>query len=162
MYAARFREGLALLAGGLQFAEGYGLTASELRARLNISFLQATDDPRLAVATARIGFDRARRLGLPDWTGLLAGNVTAAAFTIGDWDTVIAIENDVLATLTTPGIEVSEVIGVALAVHALRGDQSIVESHLLRFDASLASATASQEHGIRTEIHMLVELARGS
>lgn len=161
MYAARFREGLALLAGGLQFAEGYGLTTSEMRARLNISFLQASDDPKLANATARVGFDRARRLGIPNWTILLGGNVVASAFAIGDWDTILTIERDLLSDLVDPGSDSSETIGVPLAVHAFRGDDPEVDAALIRFDASLADATASQEQGIRTEIHILVELARG-
>ena len=45
LYTARYREGLVLLTGGLQLAETHGLVASELRARLNISFLQLPDDP---------------------------------------------------------------------------------------------------------------------
>ncbi len=43
-----------LLTGGLQLAETHGFVSSQLRARLNISFLQLPDDPRL-VAHDRIG-----------------------------------------------------------------------------------------------------------
>jgi class 3 adenylate cyclase/tetratricopeptide (TPR) repeat protein len=161
MYAGRFREGLALMAGGLQFAEGYGLTGSELRARLNISFLQTTDDPRQAYATARVGFDRARRLGIPEWTLLLGGNVSAAGFVIGEWDTVVAIDDEVGTSMSHPGSDAAEVIGVAVAVRAFRGEGPEADARLERFDASLATATASQEQGIRTQIHALVELARG-
>ena len=63
LYSARYREGLVLLAGGLQLAETHGFVASQLRARLNISFLQLPDDPRLARATAMVGLDQARRMG---------------------------------------------------------------------------------------------------
>ena len=47
-----FAWGLVLLTGGLQLAETHGYTQSELRARLNISFLQQPDEPRASAAIA--------------------------------------------------------------------------------------------------------------
>ena len=85
LYSGRYREGFVLLTGGLQFAETHGLVMSQLRARLNISFLEMTDDPRRAVGTALVGLEQARRLGNRPWTRLMAGNATEAMFIVGEW-----------------------------------------------------------------------------
>ena len=161
MYAARYREGLVLLMGGLQFAEAYGFATSELRARLNISFLQLADDPAQSFATARAGLDRARRLGLPEWATLLTGNVVASAFALGEWDLIESLGDEATGDSTTPGTQVAEAIGLPVAARAFRGQTDAIEAGLKRFDEALAVATASQEQGLLTEIHMFVELAAG-
>ena len=96
LYSARYREGLVLLSGGLQLAETHGFVQSQLRARLNISFLQLPDDPRLARATAVAGLEQARRLGYRDWATLLAGNAADGQFLNGDWSEVLATYEQVL------------------------------------------------------------------
>jgi hypothetical protein len=161
MYAARYREGLVLLMGGLHLAEANGFATSELRARLNISFLQLADDPSQSFATARAGLDRARRLGLPDWATLLAGNAAASAFALGEWGTATSLNEEITGDLTTLWSEAAELIGIPIAIRAFRGETEGIESDLERFDGSLAVATASQEQGILNEIHMFVELAAG-
>jgi len=161
MYAARYREGLVLLMGGLQFAEANGFATSELRARLNISFLQLPDDPAQSLATARAGLDRSRRLGLQDWATLLTGNVVASGFAVGEWDMVVSLGDEMTSDLATPWSEAAEAIGLPIAVRAFRGQNDNMEADLKRFDASLAAATASQEQGLWNEIHLFVELAEG-
>ncbi len=161
MYSSRYREGLVLLAGGLQLAEAHGLAQAELRARMNTSFMQVVDDPRQASATARAGLDRARRLGLRNWTVLLASNFVAAGFALGDWDALLALSDELLGTgapLTTDQIEI---VGVPMAVYAFRGEVEAVADAAGRFETSLGSATASQEQTMAVEIRMFVELSGG-
>jgi len=161
MYASRYREGLVLLAGGLQLAESHGLVNSEMRARMNTSFIQIIDDPRQSSATARAGLDRARRLGLRDWTLLQASNYVAAAFVLGDWDAVLVLAAELDASGAPLTTDLIEVIGIPTAIHAFRGEAEAVRENAARFEAALGSATASQEQTIADEIAMFVELAEG-
>jgi hypothetical protein len=161
MYSSRYRESLVLLAGGLQLAEAHGLVYPEMRARLNTSFIQVVDDPRRALATARAGLDRARRLGLRDWTFLQASNFVAAAFAIGDWDEVLAIADEPAAKEYPLTTDVLEIIGIPMAIHAFRGAVELVADASSRIQVAMAGATASQEQTIADEIAMFVELAAG-
>ena len=126
LYLARYREGLVLLTGGLHLAETHGLVNSELRARLNISFNQQPDDPRLAYATARTGLERARRLGFRDWTRLLAGNAMGVGFMLGDWDACLALNTELLGDVRTLSSDMSDLVGVAASIRALRGELAAV------------------------------------
>jgi hypothetical protein len=123
--------------------------------------MQVVDDPRQASATARAGLDRARRLGLRNWTVLLASNFVAAGFALGDWDALLALSDELLGTgapLTTDQIEI---VGVPMAVYAFRGEVEAVADAAGRFETSLGSATASQEQTMAVEIRMFVELSGG-
>ena len=161
MYLSRYREGLILLAGGLQIAEAHGLTYSEMRARLNTSFMQTVDDPRQSLATARAGLDRARRLGLRDWTSLQATNFAAAAFAVGEWDAVM----DLAAEFTASGEQITpdmiETAGVAMVLHAFRDEPDDVARYAALLEAPVGRAIASQEEASVVEIRMYVALAGG-
>ncbi|MFN8619201.1 MAG: adenylate/guanylate cyclase domain-containing protein [Chloroflexota bacterium] len=143
LYSARYREGLVLLSGGLQLAEAHGLTNSELRARLNISFLQQRDDPPAAVQTALAGIERARRLGFAQWARLIAGNLVNASMSTGDWDTIEAIADEL--TADDPDVDGLEVVGIAIAIRALRGDAQATASGLAVLRRLTSATTASQE-----------------
>ena len=161
LYLARYREGLVLLTGGLHLAETHGLVNSELRARLNISFNQQPDDPRLAYATARTGLERARRLGFRDWTRLLAGNAMGLGFMLGDWDACLALNTELLGDVRTLSSDMSDLVGVSASIRALRGELAAVEPQLEGMTAVLAHATASQERSILWQIMMWLDLAAG-
>ncbi len=131
LYAARYREGLVLLTGGLALAETHGFAASELRARLNISYLEGPDEPRRSWATARTGLERARRLGFRDWTLLLAGNAVDAAADLGEWDWALATAEEIQPEGATIRVDVQELLGTAMIIRALRGDIDAVRRDLV-------------------------------
>jgi len=85
-YLQRTREALISLPGVLEMVERYGLVDLELRARLNGSQLVMIDTPATALTVARVGLEKAQRLGLRLWEQLLAGNAAMAALRTGDWD----------------------------------------------------------------------------
>lgn len=161
LYMQRYWEGVAMMAGGLDLAQSHGFVLTELRARLNMSFSQATDDPRLALETARTGLERARRLGLRDWSLLLAGNAADPLFAQGEWDAVIGLATDLAVHADTASVAVSDLPGVALAIRALRGEEESLEEDLRGFDQSLSGATPTQERSISQLVHLWVDLARG-
>ncbi len=161
LYAARYREGLVLLTGGLALAETHGFAASELRARLNISYLEGPDEPRRSWATARTGLERARRLGFRDWTLLLAGNAVDAAVDLGEWDWALATAEEIQPEGATIRVDVQELLGTAMVIRALRGDIDAVRRDLVAYDAAMASVTGTQEVTSVTAVHMWIDLADG-
>ena len=160
LYTARFREGLVLLTGGLQLAETHGFTQSELRARLNISFLQQPDEPRISASVAQVGLERARRLGSLDWTLLLAGNLGDAWVTLGEWDRVLALRDELEAGAFS-SIDAAELSGMSLVIRSLRGGDATVETDTATLRASAAEITASQELALLTQVSMWQALSEG-
>jgi class 3 adenylate cyclase/tetratricopeptide (TPR) repeat protein len=82
----RVREATALLLGALEQARTFGDVELELRARVNLSFAVASDDPSLSYRVAREGVEIAERLGLGVPHAYLLGNAISGAVSIGDWD----------------------------------------------------------------------------
>ena len=78
-YLNRNREAMLILPGVLMLAETNGLVVTELRARLNISQFCIVDDPSVSIGMARVGMEKAQRLGFRVWETLLAGNAIMAA-----------------------------------------------------------------------------------
>jgi tetratricopeptide (TPR) repeat protein len=87
----RFREGNAELWGALALAQAHGLTASEFRARNNLSTHLGLDDSRVQLAVARDGLDLMRKLGERQWAIGLAIKSAEAAIETGDWDWALGI-----------------------------------------------------------------------
>ena len=159
LYAARFREGLVLLTGGLQLAETHGYVQSELRARLNISFLQQPDDPRSSAQMARTGLELARRLGFGDWTMLLAGNLIGAQLDTGDWDAGVAIAEELVPHAV--GVDATELVGGWLVIRALRGGDATIAADMDRLRDAMRAVTASQEQTLLTQVELWLALADG-
>ncbi len=81
----RLQEGLALLRGALAISETRGLVRSELRARQNLWFSDI-DDPIRAIEFLRPGLEKARRLGLHEWTFELTFVISLACTRMGvEW-----------------------------------------------------------------------------
>ena len=86
----RLHEGIALLRGALAISEAHGLVRSELRARQNLWFSDI-DDPIRAIEVVRPGLEKARRLGLREWTFDLTYVTSQACAWMGvEWDWVEA------------------------------------------------------------------------
>ena len=161
-FTSRRREALVLLNGALQLAEANGYVVSQLRARLNISYLQLHDDPRESFTSARAGIEQARRLGFRNWTLLISGNASSAAFALGDWDYPTRSAAELApAEATLVGTDALEMFGVALVIRALRGEEDAVVEGVGRFDGLLGDATATQEQTTHATVHAWLDLAAG-
>ena len=120
-YLQRNREAMILLPGVLLLAESNGLIVTEARARLNISQFGIVDQPAQSLAVARIGMERAQKLGLRLWETLLAGNSVMAALHTGDWDWAIKTCTDVMRDSPLAS-ETSELDAYPAIMLGLRGD----------------------------------------
>ena len=67
-----------------------GMLGLELRARNNIAWLLAPDDPRRTLDAARQGYEVARQKNLQDWATQLASVAVVAAVDTGEWDWALA------------------------------------------------------------------------
>ena len=120
-YLQRNREAMILLPGVLLLAESNGLITTEARARLNISQFGIVDQPAQSLAVARVGMERAQKLGLRQWETLLAGNSVMAALHTGDWDWAIKTCTEVMRN-STLAMENSELDAYPSIMLGLRGD----------------------------------------
>jgi class 3 adenylate cyclase/tetratricopeptide (TPR) repeat protein len=128
--SGRYREGLALLIGGIGLAEEHGFAATEARGLLNISASSQGRDPAFALDYARRAYQLARRLGLRSQLDAAAGNSLEGAARIGDWDWVDAEGGQLLEMDLGTGQRQSILRGIE-EVRAFRGDpvDELVEEH---------------------------------
>jgi class 3 adenylate cyclase/predicted ATPase len=114
--------GIADLADAIADAERRGLITAELRARNNLAWLVAPDDPRAALATARRGFELATRMGVGDMALQLADIVCTVAVDTGDWDLALSVVDEVRERLQAQAHRIEFAVNEA-RVRALRGDR---------------------------------------
>jgi class 3 adenylate cyclase/tetratricopeptide (TPR) repeat protein len=137
-------EGIAVLEGGLKLATAHGLTATELRARINLSGVLGAYDARAAVEVAVTGAELALRLGLRAWVPTLAGNAATNAVDTGEWERALALlERASEAAVEKTAQQLLASYEVVLRAH--RGeDVSGSASHLLGWlDARIAAGEES-------------------
>ena len=120
-YLHRNREAMILLPGVLLMAESHGMVVLELRARLNLSQFALVDEPGVALSVARMGLERAQKLGLRFWELLLAGNALMAATRVGEWDWALKMGAEVIGEGATDQVG-DEGAGYLAVIGALRGD----------------------------------------
>jgi len=126
-----------------------------LRARVNLSFAAAGEDPELAYRVAREGHELTLRLGMRGYAYYLLGNAAELAVRIGDWDwalhevddAVAATENDAAARMRRAEIR------------GLRGIN--VQAEFQALAALVAEMTEVQAHASVDEVRALVALAIG-
>ena len=82
----RIREAIVTLTGAVDACTSYGVVDVGLRARVNLSYAAAGEDPQLAYRVAREGVDLSRKLGMRGYAFYLLGNAAELAIRIGDWD----------------------------------------------------------------------------
>ena len=117
----RLREAVVVFRGVQELAGDHGLTAPAVRARVNLSFLLASADPRAGLETARAGLDAAGRLGNRSWLGLLLGNAVMSAFRLGEWDWALEAMQESLAR-PADFLSHADLVCSAAVVRALRGE----------------------------------------
>jgi tetratricopeptide (TPR) repeat protein len=149
----RLREGIVTLVGAVSASESYGLVVPGIRARVNLSYAAAGEDPQLAYQVARDGVEILRRLGMRDWPYMLS-NAVELAIRIGDWDWVL------------PEVEQAVVNDTDLAarmrraeIHGLRGMD--VDDELQDIADSIAKMTEAQAQPTIDEVRASVAFARG-
>jgi class 3 adenylate cyclase len=84
------RAGIDDLNEAIARCSANGMLGLELRARNNIAWLLAPDDPRRTLDAAREGYELARQKNLQDWATQLASVAVVAAVDTGEWDWAIA------------------------------------------------------------------------
>ena len=139
----RIREAQILLSGVIALAEGRGLPVADLRARINISQFSLPDDPRLGFEAARVGLERAQRLGLRARETILAGNAFFNAIFTGDWDWSIAVAPTIIRDepLRTGMLEV---VGYPMLMRAFRGETQGLEEGIAAVRQLAAESTDPQ------------------
>jgi hypothetical protein len=119
--ADRPEEGLEQLGSAMRLAADAGLVSGELRARTNLAWLTASDDPRAAAETARRGVEVARQVGSREWLLQLLDIAGILAVDTGDWDWT----HDQFAQLAEADLPTAyrlDFAATAAIIHALRGD----------------------------------------
>ncbi|HEX6867683.1 MAG TPA: adenylate/guanylate cyclase domain-containing protein [Candidatus Limnocylindrales bacterium] len=148
----RLQESMAILVGAVARSASYGLVIAGIRARVNLSYAAAVEDPRLAYDTAREGVELLRHLGMRDWPYML-GNAAELAIRIGDWDWAL------------PEVEASALEGDSSArlrlaqIHGLRGADVIADLDALA--VRYADLTEVQMQASVDEVRAVIALARG-
>ncbi|MBA2439299.1 MAG: AAA family ATPase, partial [Thermoleophilaceae bacterium] len=138
----RLREAIVTLVGAVSVSSSHQLPALELRARVNLSFAAAADDPKLAYATARDGYDLANHLGYRGYQYLL-GNAVELAIRIGEWDWAATT----LAEALVPGEETRNQTADwrDAQLRGLRGERGVkVDDVLDRIASALGDVTEAQ------------------
>jgi class 3 adenylate cyclase/tetratricopeptide (TPR) repeat protein len=140
----RYLEGLTLLRGALAISEEHGFIQSELRARQNLWFSDV-GDPVRAIDVLRPALEKARRLGLREWTTDLTLVICMPSSWLGlDWDWI----REQLAGLEAEGFvtEADRTIREILATAqiAMRSDPAGPIEELRRLAAALVGGDDGQ------------------
>jgi class 3 adenylate cyclase len=156
----RIREAQILLSGVIALAESRGLPVADLRARINISQFSLPDDPRFGFEAARVGVERAQRLGLRARETILAGNAYFNAVFTGDWDWAIATYPAIMRD-EPMRFGLTEVLGYPLLMRAFRGDTADLDDGLASMRASVAESTDPQYEEMMVWFDNALALAGG-
>ncbi|HYN47977.1 MAG TPA: AAA family ATPase [Candidatus Nanopelagicales bacterium] len=113
--------GLADLHAAIADAQRLGLIGAELRARNNLAWLVAPDDPQATMETARGGLELATRMGVGDMALQLAEVVCTVAIDTGDWDPALVVLEEVRDRPQAPAHRI-QFVAIAATLRALRGD----------------------------------------
>jgi tetratricopeptide (TPR) repeat protein len=150
----RLREAIVTLVGAVEASTSYGLADVGLRARVNLSYAAAGEDPELAYRVAREGVELARHLGMRGYAFYMIGNAAELGIRIGDWEWVQA------ALEVAIQVETDDVAKMRDAeLRGLRGENVEVELQAL---ADLAAEmTEVQAPASVDEVRAVVALARG-
>ena len=117
----RADEGLAELTRAIDEAGRDGPSSAELRARANLAWLKAGDDPRAAAEIARRGLELANQVGSMEWALQLQDIAGFVAIDTGDWEDALAQLDDLnLAEL--PSTYQLDFAAMRATINALRGE----------------------------------------
>ena len=149
----RVREATISLLGAVTAASSYGMPDVETRARVNLSYAAAAEDPVLAYRVAREGAELAYRLGMRGPSFYLLGNASDLAMRVGDWEWTLAHLPDAVAD----GDPVAAVR--QLQFECLMGID--VEERLAHETIKYVGTTELQATAVMDEVAALAAMARG-
>ncbi|MCY7399849.1 MAG: hypothetical protein LH477_02605, partial [Nocardioides sp.] len=125
------------------------------RARVNLSYVAAADDPMLAYRAAREGLALARHLGFRGYGFYLLGNAAESAIRIGDWDWALGEVEEAVATLPT---DITALLRRA-QIRGLRGD--LVDDDLRVVGDAIAELSEVQAPATVDDVRSQLALSRG-
>jgi hypothetical protein len=142
------------LSGALEATATYGLADLGIRARVNLSYAAAAEDPQLAFRVAREGVELMQHLGMRGYGYYMLSNAVELAVRIGEWEwTVPQLEEAV----QWEGDSASR-----LRLAEIRGLMGVDVSEEIQWVADLwADKTEVQAQASLDEVHALVALAQG-
>ena len=159
--AGRPIEAMAILRGGLAFAEREGLFNAEMRSRMNLSAFAVQESPAEALEVAWTASVRARQHGYIGWSNSAAGNACSCARPLGEWDRIEAIghELDALGDWASPWD--FSVPAEIVSVRAFRGQIAEARDLIERFERQFGTLEDLQVELTVLEAKMMVALAEG-
>ncbi len=116
----RSTEGLGVLGAGASLAEAHDLSATLMRAHINLSFHEANRDPSAALNYARTGLALARRLGATSPATILLGNSVDGALRVGEWSWALTELEPALADRLEASDRIT-LLATAISIDACRG-----------------------------------------
>jgi class 3 adenylate cyclase/tetratricopeptide (TPR) repeat protein len=117
----RPEDGLAELTRAIDDATRDGPSSAQLRARANLAWLKAGDDPRAAAEIASLGLQLAKQVGSLEWVLQLLDIAGFVAIDTGDWHGTIAQLDD-LSAAELPSTYQLDFAAMRATIAALRGD----------------------------------------
>jgi tetratricopeptide (TPR) repeat protein len=153
----RLGEAITLLLGAVSRGRALQLPQLELRARVNLSYATAAEDPQLSYKVAREGLELARRLGLRSQGAYLLSNASETAMRIGEWDWV-AEQTDEDVAADDEGLAFGPLIQRA-RLQALRGAGA--EALIAQAQALLEGQTEVQGFSMVDDVRSDMAMALG-
>ncbi len=154
----RVREGLAVLRGGLEIARSYGLAASELRARINLSATTTYEDPRQGLEIARDGMELADRLGLRGRALNLLVNASGLAMSTGDWDWALRAADRAAADATDDRLR-AVLFSTTDRMRLMRGTAG--EAEVAAYEDAMANETDPNAQSNAADVQAFFDFVEG-
>ena len=152
----RLAEAIVLLLGATSRARSLQMPELELRARVNLSYVTAAEDPFLAHSVAREGLELARHLGMRGPGFYLLNNASDAAIRVGEWDW--ALEQITEALAVDPDRDFGALVHSA-QISAFRGEESA--SLIAKAEALLQDTSEIQAFSMIDDVRSEAALAAG-
>ncbi len=150
----RLTEAMVVLIGAVDRARSLQLPSLELRARVNLSYVTAAEDPLLAYSVAREGLALARHLGMRGQGFYLLNNASDGAMHLGEWEWGLEQIDEALAV--DPDGDVGALVRKA-QIAAFRGEQS--EALTAKAEALLQDVTELQAFSMLDDVRSDAALA---
>ena len=152
----RLTEAIVVLIGAVDRARSLQLPSLELRARVNLSYVTAAEDPVLSDGVAREGLALARHLGIRGSGFYLLNNACDSAIRIGDWGWALEQIDEALAV--DPDGDFGAIVRKA-QISIFRGEE--YETLIVKAEALLRDTTEVQAFSMIDDLRTDAALAAG-
>ena len=150
----RLTEAMVVLLGAVNRARSLQLPSLELRARVNLSYVTAAEDPLLAYSVAREGLVLARHLGIRGSGFYLLNNASDSAMHVGEWEW--ALEHIDEALVVDPDGDFGALVRKA-QISVFRGEE--YETLIAKAEALLPDSTELQAFSMIDDVRTDAALA---